>query len=592
MRVGLQTTVQCAARKRREGLRYDLSTARPVCAGLFFDDEKEMSFRLAWAELQQILDNAELTFVVHDCQAAAVFFHAAGMRPPANYIDTLLMGIMLLHAKMLGVAGGIYAYASPRQLASRYGISMGTSLTEVGYREMSQIEDQGRRDNVACINAARAVLRLAGPLCAEFAGQCGPAAMRMLVGLYQPYAMHMATAARSGLVFDKEAWDRVQTVAPQYRKRLLSEVQTYCGEWNGDWNSGESRTRVIVSLGMEARWPRSATGSLSGSEDDLKSLRHHHVGLEAVYKLLRFDRFMLHDIGDYVDNDGRLRCRILPLAQRTSRNSTTSPNLGGIPGDLRPLLLPDPGCAFVHFDFSQQEVGVAAFLSDDRVLLEDFGTGDVYERLGRRIGQISPNMSAAEVKSIRQKLLKPLLLAIMYGRGVAGIASDLGCTDQEAALHVVVLKQKYRRLFDWLDNYAAEGLQRGWAENIIGFRAAFKALDAQQQGHTVRSCRNFPIQASAAACFQMTGLFLADLGADIRLPMHDAYLLNVANEPQAVVAASDRILKAATTASGWLFPDLPVKLNIEVLECFAKDGKQDSLNTLINELGGTTCGHA
>jgi DNA polymerase I-like protein with 3'-5' exonuclease and polymerase domains len=93
-------------------------------------------------------------------------------------------------------------------------------------------------------------------------------------------------------------------------------------------------------------------------------------------------------MGARVDGDGRLRCSIQPLAQHSSRNSTTNPNLTGIPGELRPLLLPDEGCKFLHFDYSQQEPGVAGWLSRDPALIQDFTHGDVYVNLGLRMGLV------------------------------------------------------------------------------------------------------------------------------------------------------------------------------------------------------------
>ena len=95
---------------------------------------------------------------------------------------------------------------------------------------------------------------------------------------------------------------------------------------------------------------------------------------------------------------------------------------------------------------------------------------------------------------------------------------------------------------------ADRSFQHPRSQNAIGFRAAFNVSDERQRADIARSCQNFPIQSSAAACLQITGLHLAEYGADIRLPIHDADLLNVPDDPTAIVEARLQI-EAATEAA-------------------------------------------
>src|SRR5262249_15057055 len=158
------------------------------------------------------------------------------------------------------------------------------------------------------------------------------------------------------------------------------------------------------------------------------------------------------------------------------------------------------------------------------------------------------------VRTIRSNVLKALMLSIIYGKGAVGIARDMPCSLEEAKLHLHHFARTYPRLVDWLRQYVAVSLQRGWAENGIGYRAAFNITDPRTRNHIARSCQNFPIQSSAAACFQLTGLHLADFGADLRLPLHDAYLINVPDDPRALRETREQINAAAGAATNQLFP--------------------------------------
>ena len=222
--------------------------------------------------------------------------------------------------------------------------------------------------------------------------------------------------------------------------------------------------------------------------------------------------------------------------------------------------------------------------------MQDFTGGDVYLNSGRRMGFVLTSMSSEQIKTTRNKILKALMLAIIYAKGAASIARDIPCSLHEAAIHLHTFSQTYSQLFGWLRSYVATGMERGWAENIIGYRAAFNIADPCDRGHIARSCQNFPIQASAAACFQLTGVYLADFGADIRLPMHDAYLLNVPEDSQQIAEARICIAAATAAATDQLFPGLAVKCDVEVLDRFAKDGREDSLRELILALEEELCG--
>ncbi|MDB5306433.1 MAG: hypothetical protein JWO38_635 [Gemmataceae bacterium] len=567
----------------------DITTGVPVCAALVFEDGRELQFIDEYSLLGEVLSDPRYTFVVHGAHAELLFCRLAGIRFPDRHVDTLTRGVLLTHASTFEPVGGAYAQAGLAALTTKFGIPF------VGADDKDEIRDSilhlRHREEFGmpavaayCTADARACLRLAGPLNEEVARTCGANAGRNLTVLFEPYAQDMADVAAKGIRFDRDGWDRLLVSAGVYRDRLLRVMRQYGYDHDGG-GLGVSAFKIMVTqLGLARAWPRTPTGQLRTREADLKDRRHLHEALRAAHRLIQFDALMGQRLGDRVDRDGRLRCGILPFAQRSSRTSTVRPNLMGIPGELRPLLLPDEGCKFVHFDYSQQEPGVAGYLSHDTGLMNDFAAGDVYTAAGRRMGLVTDGMTPAEVKDVRNGLLKALMLSIIYGKSAAGIARDLPCSDQDARLHLGRFEQTYPRLFAFLRSYVSQSMERGWAENVIGFRAAFDVRDPKHRSHVARSCQNFPIQSSAAACFQVTGLHLAEFGADIRLPVHDAYLLNVPDDPAALAEAVSQIAAATEAATDQLFPGLAVKRDVEILDRFAKDGKVDSFARLLASL--------
>lgn len=579
-------------------LHVDASTMRPVCATLAFEDGREIRLADNFERLQEVFDDPRYTFVVHGAHAESGFCRRVGLRFPKKYRDTLLMAVLTSHASNFYLPGGAYKNAALSEVASRYHIPFLSAEGKDAIREsIARLDHMSvfGMDRVLeyCIADAKAVVQVYPQLHADMTRLAGPYAERNLVELYQPYALAMAEASVKGIRFDVGAWDRLVSSLPEYRGQRLAVLRDYGYDHDGLGIGDVAFARLISHLGLEADWPRTPGHKLSTKEADIKfaAARYRHPALEALQKLVAFDKFMGQDFGSLVDDDGRIRCGILPLAQRTGRTSTVSPNLMGIPGELRPLLLPDEGCRFLHFDYSQQEPGVASIISRDEGLQTDFSAGDVYVNLGLRLGLITNSMPDAEKRQIRNGVLKTLMLAILYGMGVMSISQRIGVSRHDASVLLANFQRTYPRLFSWLKRYVVTSLERGWAENIIGYRAAFNIPVGSSRGHVERSVQNFPIQSSAAACFQLAGVYLHQFGSDIRLPLHDAYLINVADDRQALLDERQRIDSATTFANNQLFPGLAVKRDVEDLSCFAKDKAEGSLEALLTTLEANQCVH-
>ena len=545
-----------------------------------------------FGQLQDYFDDPRYTFVVHNAQAEWKFCKAVGLRFPKQHFDTFLAAVMILHASAFNLVGGVYKHASLASMMARH------HLPFIASDEKDEIRDAILRNEHVekfgmervleyCMGDAKAVLALGSPVQKEFHRICGPYAERNLAEIYQPYSIAMAEASWRGLRLDQNNWERLTKVAPVYRRQRVGIMRQFGYDHDGEGIGGLGFQKMIRQIGLERDWKRTEKGHFSTQDIELESFRDHPA-INAALEMKRFDSFMNQDLGLLMDRDGQVRCNIQVLKQHTTRNSTSGPNLMGLPGEMRPLFLPDDGCVFVHFDFSQQEPGIAGWISQDQALSADFRHGDVYINLGRRLGLIKVHSSEREIKAAR-KLMKVLMLAILYGKFIRSVALDLGILYQQACTHMTNFHAAYADLFGWLKSYVSQSLERGWAENILGFRAGFNRQHGVNSGHLSRSCQNFPIQSSAAACFQLTGVYLDDMGCDIRLPIHDAYFLNCPNDRRIIADVRMKIMSATAMANGQLFPGLPTKRDIEVLTCFAKDGNEDSFDQWVAAVEAGTC---
>ena len=108
----------------------------------------------------------------------------------------------------------------------------------------------------------------------------------------------------------------------------------------------------------------------------------------------------------------------------------------------------------VYLDWRTQEVGIAAALSGDQALMNDYQAGDVYHALAKLCGlttEPDPRRWKKDDPAMRQRM-KPLQLAINYGMGVPSLARGLDRHPLIASAIIVRHKATYPRFWQWRDN--------------------------------------------------------------------------------------------------------------------------------------------
>gem|GEM_PF-1800266 len=103
--------------------------------------------------------------------------------------------------------------------------------------------------------------------------------------------------------------------------------------------------------------------------------------------------------------DGRNISCIKPFATSTGRNSTSSLSYPlSIKANYRNLISPDSGNCLIHLDYKRQEIGIAAALSQDALLLDLYKNNCPYAWFANQVNPAVP-----------MKLAKRLFIAIQYG---------------------------------------------------------------------------------------------------------------------------------------------------------------------------------
>jgi DNA polymerase I-like protein with 3'-5' exonuclease and polymerase domains len=185
---------------------------------------------------------------------------------------------------------------------------------------------------------------------------------------------------------------------------------------------------------------------------------------------------------EIIEKTGRVHANFNQYGADTGRYSCSNPNMQQIPAknkEIRLIFKASDGNMLVGSDYSQQEPRLLSQLSHDEALINAYKEGkDLYAIIATKVYKNTywDNMehwedgtSNPEGKK-RRKKCKTLLLAIMYGMGMATIADMLGCEYDEAKQLVEDFYAGFPAVKAWMDKAQQFCRDTGYVEDLWGRR--------------------------------------------------------------------------------------------------------------------------
>ena len=274
----------------------------------------------------------------------------------------------------------------------------------------------------------------------------------------------------------------------------------------------------------------------------------------------------------------------------TGRLSSSNPNLQNIPirtaysRQIRKAFLPQEGWKLLSADYSQIELRILAHLSKEEVLVDAYNNGyDVHALTARLLLDKAPTES---ISSDERRLGKTINFGVIYGMGAQRFAREAGVSQSDAKEFLVKYKQRYQKVFAFLELQERLALSRGYVETIMGRRRLFNfdpnglgrlkgkdpleinlevarrgGMEAQQ----LRAAANAPIQGSSADIIKIAmvqlqqKLMASQLQARLLLQVHDELVL------EATPVALDQVLTLTReTMEAAVLLSVPLKVEIGV----------------------------
>ena len=282
------------------------------------------------------------------------------------------------------------------------------------------------------------------------------------------------------------------------------------------------------------------------------------------------------------EKTGRVHTNFNQAATATGRLSSSNPNLQNIPvrtefsRRIRKAFLPEKNWKLLSADYSQIELRILAHLADEEILINAFHKNDDIHSLTARL-----IIEKDEISSDERRVGKTINFGVIYGMGIKKFARSTGVSTPEAKEFLIKYKERYSKIFKFLELQERLALSKGYVKTIFGRKREFKfdknglgrligkdpyeidlqsARRAGMEAQSLRAAANAPIQGSSAdiikiAMVQLNKKFIEmNVPAKMLLQVHDELLFEV--EPDSLEITTKLVKKTMEDC---------VKLNVPLL---------------------------
>lgn len=305
----------------------------------------------------------------------------------------------------------------------------------------------------------------------------------------------------------------------------------------------------VSSLNIPA-FPKTKTGKYKLDKDTLEEFGYWG-GLEELWKynktessLKWFNKENGNGFFERMGSDCNIRPYFGIFGTQTGRNAAKAKTFPlAMSSWLRAIIQPKKGHFIIGADFSQQEVYVAAVLSNDNNLLQAYLSGDVYLAFAKKAELVPPEATKITHK-LERDLCKATVLGLQFGMGHKKLQTKLRLdsgkeiSDEKTAELIAAHKMVFSRYWQWVYEVTNEykndiplSTNDGWVLFC--------------DNPSIPSIRNFLVQGNAASITRRAIVLMVEAGLQVMCGLHDAVYV-ISNETEMTQLAMKHWMLKAT----------------------------------------------
>jgi len=380
----------------------------------------------------------------------------------------------------------------------------------------------------------------------------------------------LAMVENRGVLLDSEYLKKMSIEFEGKIKDIEQAIYKHAGKEFNILSPSQLGTVLYEELQLPTQGVKKGKTGYSTGAPELAKLREIHPIIDLITQYREYTKLKstyIDALPRLVDEQGKLHTTYALDVTPTGRLSSHDPNLQNIPTRtdlghaIRTAFVPAEGNVFVGADYSQFELRLAAEMSNDETLIEEFNQDiDVHTATAAQVY----NVPLSEVTKDMRRHAKVVNFGILYGMSPHGLSVATGMSLMQAKEFI----QKYFELRapvrKYIDHTLEQALQDGYVETMFGRRRPTPDLKSSNfivREAAKRAAANMPIQGTEADLMKIAMLELeknlGDKGKQL-LQVHDSILVECPKEN------ADEVAKILKQTMEQVHPSLKVKLKVDV----------------------------
>ena len=397
-----------------------------------------------------------------------------------------------------------------------------------------------------------------------------PKLYQVLTELDLPLIPVLYKMEEKGMLVDKAYFANLRQEYTAEVAKLEQEVFSLAGK-SFNLNSPIQLSEILfIDLRLPVKGIKKTSRGYSTGAKELDKLKNLHPIIPKIIEYREAAKLLstyIIPIPELADKNSRIHTTFTQNVTATGRLSSKDPNLQNIPvrteegKRIRAGFIAPEGKVLVSADYSQFELRLAAALSNDQNLINDFNNNiDIHTKTASE----AFNIPFDQVTKDQRRAAKVINFGILYGMSVKGLAEAANMPIYEAKQFIDNYFKLRAPIKQKLESILKQAREEGYVETFYGRRRPtpdVKSPNFVIRQAAERAAANMPIQGTEADLMKR-----AMVNVDQALPktahlvmqVHDSLIVECEAKEAETVA---KILKEKMEN---VAPELPVKLAVEV----------------------------
>jgi len=262
-------------------------------------------------------------------------------------------------------------------------------------------------------------------------------------------------------------------------------------------------------------------------------------------ELFKLKSSYLDTLSNFVSlKDNRIHSIFSQISAATGRLASYEPNLQNVPLNgfhIRECFKPENGNIFVSADYSQIELRVIAYLSQDKKLIEAFlNNEDIHKITASNIFDINIEYITDEQRQIGKKIN----FSILYGLSPFSLSKDLDISLSLAKEYIEKYMSQFPSIYLWMDKVIDETIKHGYVKTLFGRKRYIPQIKNKNK-HIFQMAKRMAIntvgQGTAAEIMKLGMISVyneikrLNLKSKLIVQIHDELLLEVVKDELDVI---------------------------------------------------------